>query len=43
LAGVVLTGGNSAYPLLFMMLTTSVLGVAAILYTIRREAQVSAP
>ncbi|MEX3014386.1 multidrug effflux MFS transporter [Gymnodinialimonas hymeniacidonis] len=40
LAGVALTGGDSAYPLLIMMLTTSVLGVVAILYTIRREAQV---
>lgn len=41
LAGVVLSGGNSAYPLLLMMLFTSVLGVIAILYTIRREAQVA--
>ncbi|MEJ6389604.1 multidrug effflux MFS transporter [Gymnodinialimonas ulvae] len=41
LAGVVLTGGDSAYPLLLMMLATSILGVIAILYTIRREAQVS--
>ncbi len=41
LAGVALTGAYGAYPLLFMMLTTAVLGVVAILYTIRREAQVT--
>ncbi len=43
LAGAVLTDDSDAYPLLIMMLTTSVLGVLAILYTIRREAQVTAP
>ncbi|MEM9757055.1 MAG: multidrug effflux MFS transporter [Pseudomonadota bacterium] len=41
LAGFVLTLGAGAYPLLIMMLTTSALGVAAILYTIRREHQVT--
>jgi DHA1 family bicyclomycin/chloramphenicol resistance-like MFS transporter len=43
LAGVILTGGDSAYPLLMMMLATSILGVIAILYTIRRQAQVTGP
>jgi len=41
LAGVVLTGEGGAYPLILMMLTTSVLGVLAIVYTIRREQYVT--
>ncbi|WP_224815806.1 multidrug effflux MFS transporter [Hasllibacter sp. MH4015] len=43
LAGVVLTDGAGAMPLLLMMLSASALGVLAILYTIRREARVSGP
>jgi DHA1 family bicyclomycin/chloramphenicol resistance-like MFS transporter len=42
LAGALLTGGNGAYPLIWMMLTTSLLGVAAIAYTMHRERQVGA-
>ncbi|MEM7722302.1 MAG: multidrug effflux MFS transporter [Pseudomonadota bacterium] len=42
LAGALLTGENGAFPLIWIMFTTSVLGVAAILYTIRRERQVAA-
>ncbi|MBY6202288.1 multidrug effflux MFS transporter [Maritalea mobilis] len=41
LAGALLTGGNGAYPLIFIMLTTSILAVISILYTIRRERQVN--
>ncbi|NKX43482.1 multidrug effflux MFS transporter [Roseicyclus persicicus] len=41
LAGALLTGGNGAYPLIGIMLLTSSLGVASILYTIRRERQVA--
>ncbi|GAA5072275.1 multidrug effflux MFS transporter [Roseibacterium beibuensis] len=41
LAGALLTGGNGAYPLIFIMLTTSILAVLSILYTIRRERQVN--
>lgn len=40
LAGALLTG-DSAYPLIIIMLITALLGVAAILYTIRRERQVN--
>jgi DHA1 family bicyclomycin/chloramphenicol resistance-like MFS transporter len=40
LAGVMLTGGNGAYPLIWIMLVASILAVLAILYTIRRERQV---
>jgi len=40
LAGSLLTGGNGAFPLIWIMFTTAVLGVAAIVYTIRREQQV---
>lgn len=40
-AGWLLTLGEGAYPLLYIMITTSLSGVAAILYTIRREAQVT--
>ena len=40
LAGVMLTGGNGAYPLLWIMLVASILAVLAILYTIRREKQI---
>jgi DHA1 family bicyclomycin/chloramphenicol resistance-like MFS transporter len=40
LAGALLTGGNGAYPLILIMLITSILGVLAIVYTIRRERQV---
>lgn len=40
LAGALLTGGNGAYPLILIMLITSILGLLAILYTIRRERQV---
>lgn len=41
LAGAVLTDGSGAYPLVLMMLATSVLSVMSILYTIRRQAKVS--
>jgi DHA1 family bicyclomycin/chloramphenicol resistance-like MFS transporter len=41
LAGALLTRGEGAYPLLLIMLATSVLAVASILYTIRRERQVT--
>jgi DHA1 family bicyclomycin/chloramphenicol resistance-like MFS transporter len=41
LAGALLTGGNGAYPLILIMLTTSILAVFSILYTIRRERQVN--
>lgn len=41
LAGTLLTGGNGAYPLILIMLTTSILAVLSITYTIRRQAQVS--
>ncbi len=39
-AGALLTGGFGAYPLVLIMLTTSLLSVASILYTIRRQARV---
>jgi DHA1 family bicyclomycin/chloramphenicol resistance-like MFS transporter len=38
--GTLLTGGNGAYPLILIMLVTSIMAVGAILYTIRRERQV---
>jgi DHA1 family bicyclomycin/chloramphenicol resistance-like MFS transporter len=41
LAGALLTGGNGAYPLILIMLFTSILAVLSILYTIRRERQVT--
>jgi DHA1 family bicyclomycin/chloramphenicol resistance-like MFS transporter len=41
LAGALLTGGNGAYPLLLIMLITSTLAMISILYTIRREKQVT--
>jgi DHA1 family bicyclomycin/chloramphenicol resistance-like MFS transporter len=41
LAGALLTGGNGAYPLILIMLFTSILAVISILYTIRRERQVT--
>jgi DHA1 family bicyclomycin/chloramphenicol resistance-like MFS transporter len=41
LAGALLTGGNGAYPLILIMLITSLLGLGAILYTIKRERQVT--
>lgn len=40
LAGTLLTGGNGAYPLINIMLVTSLLAVASTLYTIRRERRV---
>lgn len=40
-AGALLTRGDGAYPLILIMLTTSILAVIAILYVIRREAQVT--
>jgi len=43
LAGWMLTQGNGAFPLLYIMCTTSVLGVAAIVYTMYRERQVLGP
>ncbi|MBC6436764.1 MAG: multidrug effflux MFS transporter [Rhodobacteraceae bacterium] len=43
LAGVLLTGEHGAFPLIWIMLATSILAVAAILYTIRRERQVTPP
>ncbi len=41
LAGALLTGENGAFPLIYIMLITSVLAVASIVYTIRRERQVT--
>ncbi len=41
LAGALLTRGEGAYPLLLIMLATSLLAVASILYTIRRERHVT--
>lgn len=41
-AGALLAGGTSAYPLIVIMLATSLAGVAAIIYTIRRAGQISA-
>jgi DHA1 family bicyclomycin/chloramphenicol resistance-like MFS transporter len=41
LAGALLTGGSGAYPLILIMLFTSILAVISILYTIRRERQVT--
>ncbi|MBT8411831.1 MAG: multidrug effflux MFS transporter [Octadecabacter sp.] len=43
LAGALLTGGNGAFPLIWIMFTTSVLGVGAIICTIQRERQVLGP
>jgi DHA1 family bicyclomycin/chloramphenicol resistance-like MFS transporter len=40
LAGGLLEGGNGAYPLIAIMLIASLLAVASIAYTIRRERQV---
>jgi DHA1 family bicyclomycin/chloramphenicol resistance-like MFS transporter len=40
LAGALLTRGDGAYPLILIMLATSVLAVASILYTVRRERHV---
>ena len=40
LAGLMLTESRGAYPLLWLMLSASLLAVVAILYTIRREKQV---
>jgi DHA1 family bicyclomycin/chloramphenicol resistance-like MFS transporter len=39
LAGLVLTGTHGAYPLIWLMLSASVLALLSILYTIRRERQ----
>ncbi|WP_227284137.1 multidrug effflux MFS transporter [Boseongicola sp. H5] len=41
LAGTLLTMGNGAFPLIWIMLATAVLAVASIVYTIRRERQVT--
>jgi DHA1 family bicyclomycin/chloramphenicol resistance-like MFS transporter len=41
LAGALLTRGEGAYPLIWIMLVTSLLAIAAILYTIRRESVVA--
>jgi len=41
LAGALLTGGNGAYPLILIMLVTSLLAVGAILYTMQRERRVT--
>jgi DHA1 family bicyclomycin/chloramphenicol resistance-like MFS transporter len=41
LAGALLTGGNGAYPLIWIMLITSLLAVGSIVFTIRRERQVT--
>jgi DHA1 family bicyclomycin/chloramphenicol resistance-like MFS transporter len=41
LAGTLLTEGRGAFPLIWIMLITALLAVASILYTIRRERQVS--
>lgn len=41
LAGSLLSPGSGATPLLWMMVVTSVFGVAAIVYTIRRDRQVA--
>lgn len=40
LAGALLTEGSGAYPLLIIMLVTSLLAVFSIIYTIRRQTQV---
>jgi DHA1 family bicyclomycin/chloramphenicol resistance-like MFS transporter len=40
-AGALLQRGDGAYPLIWMMLATALLGVCAIVYTIRRERQVN--
>ncbi len=42
LAGAALTPGSGAMPLLWIMTATSVLALAAILYTVRRDARVGA-
>lgn len=41
LAGTMLTGGDGAYPLIIIMLITSLLAVGSIVYTIRRQAQLA--
>ncbi|RMA41640.1 multidrug effflux MFS transporter [Rhodophyticola porphyridii] len=41
LAGTLLTMGNGAFPLIWIMLVTAILAVASIAYTIRRERQIS--
>lgn len=41
LAGALLTAGSGAFPLIWIMLVTSLLAVASIVYTIRRERQVT--
>ncbi|WP_341862285.1 multidrug effflux MFS transporter [Gymnodinialimonas sp. 57CJ19] len=41
LAGAMLTGGNGVYPLIIIMLVTSLLAVGSVVYTIRRQAQVT--
>ena len=41
LAGTLLTEGRGAFPLIWIMLITALLAVASIIYTIRRERQVS--
>lgn len=41
LAGLVLTGTHGAYPLILLMLSASASAVLAILYTIRRERQIT--
>ncbi|MBU3258630.1 multidrug effflux MFS transporter [Roseovarius sp. PS-C2] len=43
LAGLLLTPGSGAYPLLWIMLTTSLAGIAAIVLVIRRERRLSLP
>lgn len=42
LAGTLLTGGSGAFPLLAIMLATSLLAVVSIVYTVRRQAIVAA-
>jgi DHA1 family bicyclomycin/chloramphenicol resistance-like MFS transporter len=41
LAGVVLTNGTGAFPLIWLMLVTSGISVLSIIYTIKRAYQVS--
>lgn len=43
LAGLLLTPGSGAYPLLWIMLTTSLAGIAAIVLVIRRERRLPLP
>ena len=43
LAGAVLSPGSGPYPLLYLMLATSLASVVSILYVIRRQREVGLP